>query len=75
MSIKSYLCYAITDRFAEMVNELKSITGVDVHPADCGGMAVLITETSDKDSENQLQERLGSVQTIQSLALVYGHEL
>ncbi len=75
MPIKSYLAFSRPGHFEEMVNSLQEQSWAEVHPSHNQSVAVLVTESHDLDEEKQLESTLGEIESIQCLALVFGHSL
>mgnify|MGYP001608651925 CR=1 FL=1 len=73
MPICSYLVYPVAGKAGELRQTLESLPGCEVKVADQGHMLILVTETSDEHREEELQEQLTSIPSIQCLAMTFAH--
>ena len=73
MAVKSYLVHAEQHHFSSLVEALDRRPECDVYPAEQGGMAILVTETSSDEGEQALESFLRGLSGIQCLTLVFGH--
>lgn len=74
MSIMSYLAYPTLNKKEILHQQLLKIPGCQVRCAENQDLLILITESNSPEEENQLQDRLQSVDSLDCLALVSGFE-
>lgn len=72
MAIKSYLAYPRTGQLADLVKDLSALAGCEVNPSENRDVVILVTETSNQEEEEKLEERLESLPSLANLTLVYG---
>ena len=75
MPIKSYLAFSKPGELDRMVAELEQKQLGEVQVAENRQVAVLVTDTPDAGAEKMLEQKLENIQSIQCLALVYGHSI
>jgi len=73
MIIKSYLAYPTQGEFSQLVQALEVFPECEVIPALNQEIVVVVTETENKQAEEQLMAKLQEMPTLQLLALVSGH--
>ncbi len=71
-TIQSYVVHPAACRAAEVTAALTAIPGCEVLPAENRPVLVLVTETSDRAAQRQLERRLDAVENIAHIALVSG---
>lgn len=72
MPIMSYLAYPQEGKMIELKNALSALPGCQVIPASNRNVVVLVTDTQDEITENELQEHLKLLPSLQFLGLVSG---
>ena len=73
MPIMSYVVYSTKNMKTKLVQQLNAVNGCQAVPADNQDLVVLMTETHSEEEEAQLQKKLESIDTIQCMAMTYGH--
>lgn len=74
MPIKSYLVYPHDGKKEELMNQLSKIDSCEVTPAENKDVLILITETENKTSEENLKEELNAIDSLKLLAMVSGFD-
>ena len=72
MPIMSYLAYPEAGKLKALERRLSQLPECDVIPSENEELLVLVTETSNKQEEEQLQKKLEQIPTLQCLAMVSG---
>ncbi len=72
MPVCSYLVHPVKDRMEDMVAELRKLPYSEVAPAENQELAILVTDTENKEAEEQLQSRLKEISEIQCITLTFG---
>ena len=73
MIIKSYLVYPADGHLESLSNTLNGMPNCEVVPSTNENLLVLVTESEDETAEATLEAQLKKIPTIQSMALVSGH--
>ena len=74
MPIKSYLVHPTEGKKAALANELSNMEQCEVVPAENEEVLILITETSSKQEEEELKEKLEQISDIKLMAMVSGFD-
>jgi len=74
MPIFSYLALPIDGAKEALCADLATLPHCEVIPSDNREVVVLVTDTPDDDTENKLQKRLNTLQSLQSLSLTFGYD-
>ncbi len=74
MPIKSYLAYPTDGKRSELSRVLGNIPGCEVIPSQNQYLLILVTDTPNQESEEELEQLLQSVNELKFLALVSGYE-
>ncbi|WP_028585220.1 hypothetical protein [Desulfogranum mediterraneum] len=74
MPVFSYLATPKRGAKTTLCVDLAALPYCEVIPADNQDLVVLITDTPDETKEKELQKRLKSVQSLQSLSLTFGYD-
>lgn len=72
MPIMSYLAYPVEGETDELFSALQAMPECEVHRSDNRDLLVLVTDTTGKEQEDRLQERLKNIDSLALLALVSG---
>ena len=72
MPIFSYLAIPRNGAKETLCTELKALDNCEIIPADNQDVIVLVTETPDDTAEEELQDSLKNLQSLQSLSLAFG---
>ena len=75
MPIKSYLVHAMEGKKDQLVSILNRIPSCQVNPSTNQEVLVLVTDTLTVPAEKKLEETLGSIVEIKSMALVSGFDI
>jgi nitrate reductase NapAB chaperone NapD len=73
MPIFSYLAIPQKDSRTSLCAELSALEHCQIIPAANQDVVVLVTDTPDEHTEKQLQHRLQSLPSLQSLSLAFGY--
>ena len=73
MPIFSYLAYPVEGAKEQLLNDLSALDFCEVTPAENENVLVLVTDTPDEESEKQLQEKLKTLKSLESLGMNFGH--
>jgi nitrate reductase NapAB chaperone NapD len=74
MPVFSYLAYPVKDGKQALQNELAALKGCEVTPAENAEILILVTDTPNEKKEAQLQQKLKSLKSLQSLGMTFGHD-
>ncbi len=74
MPIMSYIAYPAGGKKDQLKKALLAIPGCEVIPATNQNILVVVTDTEDKQAEQDLQATLKNIQALQCLALVAGYD-
>jgi len=72
MPIKSYLAYPKEGMKESLETALSSFENCEVIPSKNHNLIVLVTETTDKQQEELLQEKLHAIDSLKMLSMVSG---
>lgn len=73
MPVFGYLAIPVTGAIDALRTELNSLPFCEVIPAENREALVLVTDTPDDETENELQNTLKSLRSLQSLSMTFGH--
>lgn len=73
MPIKSYLVHPVKGQKQEAVEAISKLDGCETIPAQNKDVIVLVTDTSSKQADNELLERLSTITSVEHFALVAGY--
>jgi len=73
MPVFSYLAQPIPGAKENLLEELGGVQHCEVVPSDNEDVLVLVTDTPDQKAEEQLQERLRELKSLQGLSMTFGH--
>ncbi len=74
MPIMSYLAYASHGKSKELADHLRAIPGCEVTHSENKNVLILVTDTQNDTEEQCLQEKLKTVESLDWLAMTFGHE-
>lgn len=74
MPVFSYLATPISGAKEALCADLSALPYCEVIPADNQDVVVVVTDTPDETAEKLLQEKLHSLQSLQSLSLAFGYD-
>ncbi len=74
MPVFSYLAHPKPGQGRPLADRLREVPGCEVVPSEGYELIVLVTETEDDSEEKLLHDRLNSLDDLESLAMVYGHD-
>lgn len=72
MPIFSYLAIPKNGAMQALCSELTALEGCEILPAENKDVVVLVTETPDETTEEELQATLKNLDNLQSLSLAFG---
>jgi nitrate reductase NapAB chaperone NapD len=73
MPIFSYLAIPKKDARKSLCEELLTLEHCQIIPADNQDVVVVVTDTPDDHIEKQLQQRIKSLPSLQTLSLAFGY--
>ena len=73
MPVFSYLAYPKQGAKQDLLKDLSALDYCEATPADNQNILILITDTPDEESEKELQKKLKSLKTLESLGMTFGH--
>ena len=73
MPVFSYLAYPIQGAKEELLKGLKALDHCEVMPAEKEEILILVTDTPDDEKEQELQDKLKGLKSLQSLGMTFGH--
>ncbi len=73
MPVFSYIAYPVAGEKQRLCRELAALEHCQVIPADNEEIVILVTETCNREQEEKLHTRLNKIESLQSLAMTYGH--
>ena len=71
MTISSYVVFPTPKKFSDMIRDLKQVPNCEVFPANNRQVAVVVTETSPNKNQEDLQEKLQAIDSVQCLSLAW----
>ena len=72
MPIKSYLAHPHEGKKNELIEAISALKQCEVIPAENHDVLVIVTETEDREEEDQLKENLETIPSLKMLAMVSG---
>ena len=73
MPVLSYLVSPVRGAKKKLINDLNAMEFCEVIPSENMEVIILVTDTPDEESEKKLQENLKHLNTLQTIAMVFGH--
>jgi nitrate reductase NapAB chaperone NapD len=73
MPVFSYIAYPMNGEKEKLFNELSATKHCEVIQADKDEVIIIVTDTPDDTKEKELQIRLKSLTSLQSLSMTFGH--
>ena len=74
MPIFSYLAIPTSGAKEILCASLASLPHCEIIPSDNQEVVVLVTDTPDETTEDELQKSLNNLQSLQSLSLAFGYD-
>ena len=74
MPIFSYLALPKSGAKELLCADLAALSHCEVIPSDNQEVVVLVTDTPDETTEDELQKSLNNLQSLQSLSLAFGYD-
>lgn len=74
MPIFSYLAIPVSGAKEKLCEDLATLSHCEVIPSDNHEVVVLVTDTPDKATEDELQKKLKNLQSLQSMSLAFGYD-
>ena len=74
MPIFSYIAIPASGAKDTLCAALTALAHCEVIPSDNEDVVVLVTDTPDNDTEDELQKNLSNLQSLQSLSLAFGYD-
>ena len=72
MAIKSYLAHPHNQKKEELVKAIEAMEFCEAIPSKNENLVIVVTETSGKEEEEQLKEKIESIPSLKLLAMVSG---
>ncbi len=73
MPVFSYLAYPVRGAKHELLKELNNLSYCEAMPADNEEILILVTDTPDPETEEQLAATLKKLHSLESLSMTFGH--
>jgi nitrate reductase NapAB chaperone NapD len=73
MPILSYLALPQAGAKDQLCSDLSALDYCEIIPSDNEEVVILVTDTPDEKTENNLQKTLKNLPSIQSLSMTFGH--
>jgi hypothetical protein len=73
MPIFSYLAYPKRGAKRQLLKDLTALAYCEAMPAENENILILVTDTPDEKTEEQLHNRLEQLKTLESLGMTFGH--
>ncbi len=73
MPVFSYLAYPAPGAKQALLNDLAALEYCEVTPADNEEILILVTDTPDESTEQELQKKLKQLKSLKSLGMTFGH--
>ena len=73
MPILGYIASSRSGAKQELLHELNALQYCEAFPAENADILILVTDTPDKKSEEQLQIHLKGIQSLESLSMTFGY--
>ncbi len=73
MPVFSYLAYPVEGAKDALRRDLEALAYCEVVPSDNREVLVLVTDTPDEETEEDLKHNLSQINTLQSLGMTFGH--
>ena len=72
MPIKSYIAHPHEGKKNELIQAISALSQCEVIPAENHDVLVVVTDTKNREEENQLKENLETIPSLKMLAMVSG---
>ncbi len=73
MPVFSYLAYPVPGEKEALLDDLAALDYCEATPADNQDILILVTDTPDEEREKELQIKLKSLKSLESLGMTFGH--
>ncbi|UCD31311.1 MAG: hypothetical protein JSW04_11945 [Desulfobacterales bacterium] len=73
MPVFSYLAYPVKGAKKKLLNDLSALDHCEVMPAKNKEVLILVTDTPNEKKEEELQNKLKELKSLQSLGMTFGH--
>lgn len=73
MPVASWILFPKPGRLVDLVADASALPGCQVRMDDSGRLAVLVSDTSDSQSDRFLHESLQSIESLAQASLVFAH--
>ena len=73
MPVFSYLAYPVPGAKEVLYKELAALDYCQATPADNQEILILVTDTPDENKEQELQNKLKKLKSLESLGMTFGH--
>jgi hypothetical protein len=73
MPVFSYLAYPVNGAKDALLDELASLEYCEATPAENEDILILVTDTPDDVREKELQNKLKTLKSLESLGMTFGH--
>ncbi|WP_136481303.1 hypothetical protein [Cognatitamlana onchidii] len=74
MPIKSYLAHPHDGQKDELIKALSQLSVCDVIPAENRDLLIVVTDTDNKDQDQQIKEKIEAIDSLKLLAMVSGFD-
>jgi len=73
MPILGYIASPKSGAKQKLLQELNALQYCEAFPADNVDILILVTDTPDKETEENLQQQLKDIKTLESLSMTFGY--
>ena len=73
MPVFSYLAYPAQGAKETLLTDLSALDHCEVIPSENEEILILVTDTPDEEKEKELQTKLKTLKSLESLGMTFGH--
>ncbi|RED44903.1 hypothetical protein [Seonamhaeicola aphaedonensis] len=74
MPIISYLAHPQDGKKESLINEISQLSNCEVIPAENKDLLIVVTDTNNKEEDEQLKEKIEALDSLKLLAMVSGFD-
>ncbi|TWO32733.1 hypothetical protein E1J38_007655 [Seonamhaeicola sediminis] len=74
MPIISYLAHPQDGKKESLINEISQLSSCEVIPAENKDLLIVVTDTNNKEEDEQLKEKIEALDSLKLLAMVSGFD-
>jgi nitrate reductase NapAB chaperone NapD len=73
MPVLAYIASPRSGEKSKLLKELNGIQHCEAFSADNAEILILVTDTPDRESEEELQEQFNKIESLESLSMTFGY--